>query len=752
MNNPLPQTIRRRAFTAALSSLGILLTGSSLHAANEAWSTNTPGPADGNFSGTNWTVATTGASTPTNAAASGDALFFDTSAITTLTNDLSGATFAGITFNSGASAYTIGGNAFTLSGALTNNSSSLQTFSNAITLGATQTITGAGNISLSGNLGGAATSLTKSGTGTLSLSGTTNAITGNLLLSAGRLNVTAGTTNFAGAFSKLADTASTTAIAVTDSGTTLGWTGANGGNLGGAAGASGVLYNAGTFNVTATTANSAGIYISDAATAYGYLRNTGTATIAGRLWISTNTGAGVLDVAGGTVTVSGTGTGTTAATSPFRTSVGASSSSGVNITNGGTFALGKSAAQYQLNVNNSAVYNTINISGSGSKLTTVGAAGFNMNGGGNTGAVNTITLHSGGELDTSYLYRTTGGTNVFTFNGGTYKVTARDAGGIIQAGITAVVEAGGATIDTNGFGTTVAPVLLPVALTAPTGQGIDSISLSGTTTGYVGAPVVKITGGGGTGAAAIAVFDPATGQVTAITVTARGSGYTSAPTITLVGGNGGSTGSATGTATASTTISAVSSDGGLTKTGMGVLSLNAANTYTGATTVSAGTLALGASGSLASTAYSIADGATFNTAALSSYSLASVATTVGVGATTAGFFNGPTGALTLGNSLTLNFSTASITNGQTYNLFDFGSQTGDFSSVSLTGSIVGSLLLTSTDTWTRSISGYDFTFDETSGVLSVATSAIPEPATYAALCGAFILGVAAIRRRRQTTA
>jgi len=118
-----------------------------------------------------------------------------------------------------------------------------------------------------------------------------------------------------------------------------------------------------------------------------------------------------------------------------------------------------------------------------------------------------------------------------------------------------------------------------------------------------------------------------------------------------------------------------------------------------------------------------------------------------LGATTAGFFNGPTGALTLGNSLTLNFSTSLISDGQTYNLFDFGSQTGDFSAIGLTGSIVGSLLLTATDTWTGNAAGYAFTFNETNGILSV--NAVPEPSTYAALAGAVALVGAAVYRRRK---
>ena len=52
----------------------------------------------------------------------------------------------------------------------------------------------------------------------------------------------------------------------------------------------------------------------------------------------------------------------------------------------------------------------------------------------------------------------------------------------------------GATIDTNGH-----TVSLWAPLTAPNGSGVSSIPVTDGGSGYVGAPTVQITGGGGSG-------------------------------------------------------------------------------------------------------------------------------------------------------------------------------------------------------------------------------------------------------------
>jgi autotransporter-associated beta strand protein len=430
----------------------------------------------------------------------------------------------------------------------------------------------------------------------------------------------------------------------------------------------------------------------------------------------------LLDIAGGTVTVSGTNTTVVNGqqgsfllntnSNSATTSRPSTGYAGVNVKNGGTLSLG-AVQTFQTNTGAN-LYTSINVTGSGSKITSTGASGFNLNFTSNASNTTTLALHNGGSLETSLISNTGSLSNAYlSFDNGTLKATAADATGLIRSGVTTYIQSGGATIDTNGFSTTVA-----TALQAPTGNGVTSIVLGGTATGYVGAPIVQISGGGGTGAAAIANFDPATGTVTGITITAAGSGYTSAPTITLVGGNGGTTGAGVGTATGTASIGAVTS-GGLTKTGTGTLTLSAANTYTGNTTINAGTLTLSSTGSML---FKITDST--NTEILGT----------GIGTFDGAFKLDLTG-VTASNTWTLvNMGSLDVST----------SYGGTFSVVDNAGGIT---FTNNSGVWSGTGATGTYTFTQSTGALSF--TAVPEPHEFALAIVALLGVMVFIRRRNQ---
>jgi fibronectin-binding autotransporter adhesin len=252
---------------------------------------------------------------------------------------------------------------------------------------------------------------------------------------------------------------------------------------------------------------------------------------------------------------------------------------------------------------------------------------------------------NGGTLTTNFVAAASANTPTFLgFDGG--RVRANSASpSFLQNLTSATVYSGGATIDTNGFNITVNQPLL-----APTGSGVTSIPVADGGAGYVGAPAVRISGGGGSGASAVAVVDldpvsPTFGRVTAIQVTSPGSGYTSAPTIALIGG-----GPATPAAVGTVATGAVAS-GGLTKAGTGRLTLGATNTYTGPTAITGGSVffptrsALGGTiSALTASNFSISTGGTaaFRVGGTTGFTAADIATLSGLGTATGGFGNGST--------------------------------------------------------------------------------------------------------------
>ena len=125
----------------------------------------------------------------------GDSLVFGGTTRLSNTNNFSANTsFRDLTFNSGAGAFTLGGNAITLTKDVVNNGTATQTVNLpvALTSGAHSLTTSAGTVVLGGVISGSG-SLSKSGTGLATLSAT-NTYSGGTLVTAGELKVSMPTT------------------------------------------------------------------------------------------------------------------------------------------------------------------------------------------------------------------------------------------------------------------------------------------------------------------------------------------------------------------------------------------------------------------------------------------------------------------------------------------------------------------------------------------------------------------------------
>ena len=215
----------------------------------------------------------------------------------------------------------------------------------------------------------------------------------------------------------------------------------------------------------------------------------------------------------------------------------------------------------------------------------------------------------------------------------------------------------------------------------------------------------------------------------------------------------------------------LSGTGGLTKAGAGRLTLSASNAYAGTTTVTAGSLFI--DGTQASGAVQVDAGATLGGSGAiggavtmfgvlspgNSPGVLSVAALVLGGSSTSIFeidgttrstqydglnITGSSGP-TYGGALSLVFGNGSaFGNTDVFNLFDFtGAAAGDFSSVTSTGFYSGSWSLSSGE-WSLQSGGQTLTFSQSAGDLVI----VPEP-TALALTGIGIAAAAWARRWRR---
>jgi len=380
-------------------------------------------------------------------------------------------------------------------------------------------------------------------------------------------------------------------------------------------GGSGAFINKGNLSLPAVPSVGTDILaVGNSANAYGYFCNdNGAATnptvtaeeVGFGASGSSGTGTGVVDIKSGTFV--------TNSWFAMNRAGGANVSGDAQLNiSGGTLKLANSATNNFMNWSGGTGSQTavINVTGTGVLGSNGAATDLSLQSADSANSVGIVSIAAGGTVQVNSLnaekyfqadtVNVAAGSSYVNFNNGTLKSNAA-SNKLLAASLTGVyIHSGGAIFDTNGVNSSTAK-----GLSAPTGNGVTSIIVATAGSGYIGRPNVKITGGGGVGATAMAIYDDATGTITGITVTSPGSGYTSTPTVTLVGG-----GAATAATVGAVNTGAVTS-GGISKIGTGILSLGGTSTYTGATSVTAGTLDIaGTIGSGGGTAITSSSGLT----------------------------------------------------------------------------------------------------------------------------------------------
>ena len=494
----------------ALNGAQLVFVGAVL---NYAWDTS---PGSANLNTANWTGGTTpgsGTGTPF----SGANLYFGaTSQTSPVNNFASGFNLGGITFNSGASAYTFSGSVSNnLTGNINNNSTSLQTLNFPMTLMANTAVSltsGGGNVVLGGVIsdGGSGYGLTTAGSGQLTLT--------NLETYSGNTTIASGTTLTVSSLGELYDASWTPGAVITvNSGGTFQVNGWGYGILGGpgqlGTATNNIIINGGTIEYLGNGANfwEQSYFIGSGGCT---LKASGSGTWSLRGFLNggggadnpinntpgltlTGTGNAVLGqyiFGSGTLTMNGTGTWTLSNTNTY---------SGNTLINSGTLALGSSgsipntprisiASGAKLDV--SAQTSPL-LLGSGQSIQT-GANGTNPAGTIVLGAAAGLTLSSGGLSFSNYAGGgiapfTLIGAGSFALNGAPVILTTT---AILPAGTYTLIAAPGAAtvsgtpgaLTINGSGTVAAATLavssgqLILIVGSPPGVANATVSLNQT--------------------------------------------------------------------------------------------------------------------------------------------------------------------------------------------------------------------------------------------------------------------------------
>ncbi len=485
-----------------------------------------------------------------------------------------------------------------------------------------------------------------------------------------------------------------------------------------------VLTGANTYNGTTTvsggiltlagnrTAASGGITVSSTAGADAVLNiSSGTYALGANTFTVGNApgtaATGTVNQTGGSVTFSGASNALLIGNS----GVGAIANTGVYNLSGGSITTNSTSANRGIiiGVNNGVAGGAFNLSGTG--VLNMTAA---------TGGSDTSVLAIG-----RYESAGSGATVSFTQTGGTANVAILSIGGNggTGTGINATMTLTGGNFTANTF---------PRLALGNTNSAVITID------GTVDVTLPAFPTARGTGSTATLNFDGGTLRPLSANAT-----YISGLTNAFIKSGGARFDVASGkdiTVPQALLTHGTSLGGGLTKDGVGSLTLSGTNTYTGATTVTAGTLIVSGGGTInTSASITVVTGATLtnNTATALTPALA-----LGEGSTLSGTGNFNPTAMTLtgnladgftpvtaGSTLTkagaLTFTLSGVTDG-TYSLFT-GSPSSSFTSVNVGGS---PLTFDGGDNlWKGNVGGFDYAFSDVANTLSVA--AIPEPKTWA---------------------